>query len=290
MTTLRQLADEAEARLRQAGLPSPHVDARRIVERAAGLEPSEYHRSLNDDATRRTVGFFDQMLARREQGEPLQYVVGRWSFRTLELLVDRRVLIPRPETEVVVEHALAEARRVGARTVVDLGTGSGAIALSMAAELGPGVEVWATDASPDALAVARANLAGIGRAATRVRMVEGDWFAALPGELRQRVDVVVSNPPYVAEDDELPAEVAEWEPRAALIPGPTGLEAIERIVAGAPEWLAPTGVLVVELAPHQAERAVDLALAAGFPRAVVRPDLTDRPRIVLAYLSPGFRD
>lgn len=283
MTTLRQLADEAEIRLREAGLPSPHVDARRIVERAAGLEPADYHRSLNDDATRRTVGFFDLMLDRRAAGEPLQYVVGRWSFRTLELLVDRRVLIPRPETEVVVDHALTEARRIGATTVVDLGTGSGAIALSMAVELGPPVEVWATDASPDALAVARANLAGIGRAATRVRMVEGDWFAALPAELRGGVDVIVSNPPYVADADELPAEVADWEPRGALVAGPSGLEAIEHIVAEAPSWLARPGVLVVELAPTQADRVVTLALAAGFDDAEVEPDLTGRPRVFVGW-------
>lgn len=285
MTTLRQLADEAEARLARAGLTSPHVDARRIVERAAGLEPSEYHRCLNDAATRRTVGFFDLMVARREQGEPLQYVVGRWSFRALELLVDSRVLIPRPETEVVVDHGLREARRIGARTAVDLGTGSGAIALSLAVELGPPVEVWATDVSADALAVARANLAGVGRAATRVRMVEGDWFAALPSDLMGAVDLIVSNPPYVAEGDDLPSEVADWEPRHALIPGPSGLEAIERIVAGAPAWLARPGALVVELAPAQAERAVELARAAGFDDARVEPDLAGRPRALIATVA-----
>ncbi|MGH2684093.1 MAG: peptide chain release factor N(5)-glutamine methyltransferase [Actinomycetota bacterium] len=287
--TVGELVREAAARLRAAGLPTPEVDARRIVERAAGLEPSEYHASVDQPATRRTVGFFDQMLARRERGEPLQYVVGRWSFRTLELLVDPRVLIPRPETEVVVEHALSEARRLAARTIADLGTGSGAIALAMAAELGPEVEVWATDRSADALAVARANLAGIGRAATRVRLVEGNWFAALPPELRGRIDLVVSNPPYVAEADEVPAEVVDWEPRGALIAGPTGTEAIERIVADALTWLARPGVLVVEIAPHQAERAVELARAAGFHEASVEPDLTGRPRVVLAYLMDERR-
>ena len=254
--------------------------------RAAGLEPSEYHASVDLPATRRTVGFFDQMLARREKGEPLQYVVGRWSFRTLELVVDRRVLIPRPETEVVVEHALAEARRLGARTVVDLGTGSGAIALSLAAELGPEVEVWATDRSADALAVARANLTGIGRAATRVRLVEGDWFAALPPELQGRIDVIVANPPYVAEADELPSEVLDWEPRDALFSGPTGVEAIDRIVADAPAWLARSGTLVVEIAPHQAERAVELARAADFAEAWVEPDLVNRSRALCARM-PG---
>src|SRR5438105_5970876 len=143
------------------------------------------------------------MVARRAAGEPLQYVLGRWAFRTLDLMVDRRVLIPRPETEQVVEVALAEARRLHARIAADLGTGSGAIALSLAAEL-PGVDVWATDVSADALAVARANLAGIGTfAAARVRIQEGDWFGALPPELRGRLDIVVSNPPYIGDDESL---------------------------------------------------------------------------------------
>ncbi len=134
--------------------------------------------------------------------------------------------IPRPETEVVVEHALRVVDDLSATTVVDLGTGSGVIAMSLAAER-PRLSVWATDVSPDALAVARANLAGLGRAASRVRVAEGEWFAALPAELKGAVDVVVGNPPYVAEDDRLPAEVSDWEPRDALIAGPTGLEAIE---------------------------------------------------------------
>src|SRR5690606_38267662 len=148
-------------------------------------------------ATVRGAIHLDAMLARRERGEPLQYVMGRWGFRSLDLLVDDRVLIPRPETEVLAGLALDEVRRLGAPIAVDLGTGSGAIALSLAAEQ-PGLEVWGTDASEDALAVARANLAGLGRAATRVRLVAGDWFAALPAELAGRIGVVVSNPPYVA--------------------------------------------------------------------------------------------
>ncbi|MGH9092638.1 MAG: N5-glutamine methyltransferase family protein, partial [Acidimicrobiales bacterium] len=140
----------------------------------------------------------DELVARRLAGEPLQYVLGSWVFRTLELTVDRRALIPRPETEQVVEAALA---RLGDRphpVVVDLGTGSGAVALSMAAER-PGAEVWATDADAAALELAAANRERTGVAATLCR---GDWYGALPARLRGRVDLVVSNPPYVSE--------AEW--------------------------------------------------------------------------------
>ena len=201
---------EATERLAAAGLPSPEVDARRLVERASGWEGADLVLHLDDVPTRRAMGFFDPMLERRLAGEPLQYVLGRWGFRTLDLLVDRRVLIPRPETEAVVDVAIDELRRIGGRTVVDLGTGSGAIGLSIAAEVVT-AEVWAVDASAGAVDVARANTAGLGRAGTRVRVVQGDWYEALPVELRGAVDLVVSNPPYVGEGDDLPGEVRDWE-------------------------------------------------------------------------------
>jgi release factor glutamine methyltransferase len=287
-TPWRALLAEAVERLAAAGFPSPEVDARRIVERATSTSGADYLLELDELATERGVGFFDQMLARRLAGEPLQYVVGQWGFRTLDLFVDRRALIPRPETEEVVEHALAELDRViladPARAdapVVDLGTGSGAIALSLAAERA-GLEVWAVERSSDAAQVARANLAGLGSAATRVRIVEGSWFEPLPSELRGRLALIVSNPPYVAETDALPPVVADWEPREALVPGPSGFEAVEEIVASALEWLAPGAALVVELAPDQADRAVELARSIGYTSARSEVDLSGRPRILVA--------
>ncbi len=280
----RALLGEAEATLAAAGVASPAVDARRLVERASGLDGAELVLGLDRLAPYRGVAHLDAMVARRARGEPLQYVVGRWGFRHLDLFVDARVLIPRPETEQVVEVALGELRstRGGAPSlVVDLGTGSGAIALSLAVEVVT-ASVWATDAAPGALAVARANLAGIGRPAARVRLVEGDWFAALPGEVAGRVDLVVANPPYVAEGDELPPEVADWEPARALVSGPTGMEDLTRIVAEAPAWLSPAGSLVLELAPHQARAMVVQARAAGFAEVEVRPDLAGRDRVLVA--------
>jgi release factor glutamine methyltransferase len=300
VTTLswRQLRAESVARLEAAGVEDPAQEVRWIAERASGRSGAELQASLDEPATVREVSHVDQMVARRAAGEPLQYVLGRWSFRTLDLLVDRRVLIPRPETEVVAGLALdalaARDRRVGATTVaeqppvaVDLGTGSGAIALSLAAERWPHVEVWATDASADALAVARANLAGLGRRSGVVRLVEGDWFAALPEELRGRVDLIVSNPPYVADDDELPPEVAAWEPAGALRAGPDGLDDIRRIVAEAPSWLAPGGVLVVEIGETQGEAVLELAAASGFASASVEADLAGRPRALVAQVAGG---
>lgn len=255
------------------------------MERASGYEGAEYHAGLEEPVTTAQVAHFEEMLARRQRGEPLQYVLGAWGFRSLDLLVDHRVVIPRPETEMVVETALSELSRMERRRplVVDLGTGSGAIALSVAAET-PNAEVWATDRSRHSLAVARANLAGVGRAGTRVSLAEGSWFDALPPILRSRVDLVVSNPPYVGEHEvaDLPPEVAHWEPREALVAGPTGLEQIEAILCEAPRWLGRPGSLVLEIAPHQARDVVALAYGEGFSEATVLPDLAGRLRALVA--------
>lgn len=264
-------------------------DARRIVERASGLDGAALVLALDDPVPARVLPFLQGMLERRAAGEPLQYVVGRWGFRSLDLLVDRRVLIPRPETEQVVEIALAELASLDIvgrpPRCLDLGTGSGAIALSLASEL-KDAEVWATDESSEALVVTRANLAGIGGfVATRVRALQGSWYDALPADASGTFDLIVSNPPYVADDAALPDEVARWEPETALRAGPEGLDDIAIIVRGAPRWLRRPGVLVVELSPEQSDAAVALARAAGFSRPSVAPDQNDRPRALVARLD-----
>jgi release factor glutamine methyltransferase len=244
---------------------------------------------LDEQVPVRAGNFFLSMVGRRAAGEPVQYVLGHWAFRRLDLMVDPRVLIPRPETEVVVEVALQELARleVEGPVVVDLGTGSGAIALSIASERSR-VMAWATDISADALAVASANLAGLGvRTVGRVQLLQGSWWEALPERLKGSVTLAVANPPYVAQEElaDLPAEVLAWEPLQALVAGPRGLEALEAVVRGAPAWLAERSALVAEIAPHQAEEAVDIALHAGLADALVRPDLTGRPRVLVA--RPG---
>ena len=281
--TWRELLRDATQRLGSA------QEARWLVEQASGLEGREYALGLDEPVSARAMPFFQGLLERRAAGEPLQYVLGRWSFRKLDLFVDRRVLIPRPETEVVVEVGLAELARLGVKrpNVVDLGTGSGAIALSVAVEV-PSARVVATDVSADALAVASANLTGIGTlVASRVHLEHGAWFGAVPRSLRGQVHLVISNPPYVGDAELLPPVVADWEPPTALRAGPTGLEDIERIVAEAPEWLARPGVLVVELAPHQAAEAIARARRAGYDDAEVRPDLAGRDRALVARLGPS---
>ena len=287
----RTLLAEATRRLERIGLPNPAVDAMRVVEAASGTDPGQLALVLDEPATQRGVAHFDAMLERRARGEPLQYVLGDWSFRSLDLFVDRRVLIPRPETEVVVEQALAELDRrpvgSGPRLVADLGTGSGAIALAIAQER-TGVEVWATDVSADAIDVARANLAGLGRPGTRVRLAVGRWFDALPSTLRGRLDLLVSNPPYVADDEELPAEVVDWEPHVALRAGPIGTEDLVTIIDGARAWLAPDASLVLELAPHQAGAMTEHARAAGLVDVVVTRDLAGRDRVLVGRTAgPG---
>ena len=268
---------------RSAAAQLPEREARWIIEEASGERLGV---ASGTPAPAKARAHVAEMIERRLQGEPLQYVLGSWSFRGLDLMVDRRVLIPRPETEQVVEVALRELDRLNTsdQVAVDLGTGSGAIALSMAHER-KHVQVWAVDASPDAVAVAQANLAGLaGWAATRVRIVEGDWWDGLPTELKGRVDLAVSNPPYVssAEMETLPAEIADWEPKEALEAGPAGTEALERILRAAPEWLAADGTVVIELAPHQDAAARALARSIGFVEVEVEPDLAGRPRALVA--------
>ncbi|HTN99386.1 MAG TPA: peptide chain release factor N(5)-glutamine methyltransferase, partial [Microthrixaceae bacterium] len=227
---------------------------------------------------------FDGMLSRRVAGEPLQYVLGSWSFRTLDLMVDSRVLIPRPETEAVVEVALAELDLIGGSDrqtlVVDMGTGSGAIGLSVAAER-VRAQVWLTDVSSDALDVARANIAGLGRAGARVNTGHGSWFEALPDDLRGQIDLIISNPPYVAQGAELPAEVANWEPTQALWSGPDGTDDLRQIVAAAGDWLIEDGILVCELSPEQAKQMESFA-AEHFHDARIASDLTGRDRALVA--------
>ncbi len=253
-----------------------------------------------DDAAVRRIS---DMVTRRLAGEPLQYLLGSWAFRTVDLLVDDRALIPRPETEQVVEVALGEARRqlaVVQRTgdpflAVDLGTGSGAIALSVSTELGaqcPQLRVVATDIDASALQLAEANrtrvAARVPHVLEQVELRAGTWFDALATSWRGRVHLVVSNPPYVSADEwpSLDPEVRR-EPYGALVAsagsdGTPGFAGVETVLGSALEWLAPGGAAVVEMAPHHAASARELARRVGYRHVRVEPDLAGRPRVVVA--------
>jgi release factor glutamine methyltransferase len=259
--------------------------ARWICETACGLDGDEFLAELDEPATERMVAQLDAMVARYRAGEPLAYVMGHWSFRTIELMVDRRVLIPRPETEVVAGRALELARGVAdQRRVVDLGTGSGAIGLSLAAELPiMGTEVWLTDYSTDAVDVARANAIGLGRAAANVRVSHGSWFDALPVDVRGEIDVVVSNPPYIADGDpEVAESVLEYEPHSALFAGEHGLDDVRVIARDARDWLRSGGWLVMEIGYQQGDAVKALLEGFGYADVAIANDLTGRPRIAEA--------
>jgi release factor glutamine methyltransferase len=295
--TLRDLLASASASL---GAGS---EARWLVAHAAGLRVGDLVARLDRAAPPAVGDCVREMVDRRKAGEPLQYVLGTWEFRTLDVHVDRRALIPRPETEIVVGVALDELTEQSDRVApdasllaVDLGTGSGAIALSLAAEFttsGPEFEVWATDVSPGALEVFAQNLGALAvvnpGAAARVRVAPGSWFDAVPASLAGRVRLVVSNPPYVSEAEwkSLDPTVRDHEPAVALVPGPTGLEAIEALLVDAPRWLAPGGSLVVELAPGQAVSVRARAEELGYVRPVICADLGHRPRVLVARSSGG---
>lgn len=275
--------------LADAGNPQPRSDARRMIEQAArgeGMWPA----LLDDFVTVRTAADFDQMLQRRLNGEPLQYVLGSWGFRTLDLAVDPRVMIPRPETEGIVGLALEELRRAQSREpqrqlrAVDLGTGSGCIGLSLVAEHSS-VLVVCTDSSPDAVASARANTAGLGRPSSRVSIIAGSWFDPLPSELVGNLDLVVSNPPYVGGEEELPSEVLDWEPHEALFAGRDGFEAAVTLISGAPRWLRRGGALVLELGETQLERASQFAEDQGFSEVEIHKDLAGRDRALVARIG-----
>lgn len=265
-------------------------EARWLCEEASGAFGPEFDDSFDRPAGGRAVAHLDAMLARVRAGEPLQYVLGHWSFRRLDLMVDRRVLIPRPETEMVAEVAIGLARSlVGTAaalplTLVDLGTGSGAIGLSLAAELPrDSATVWLTDVSLDALDVARANLAGLGAAGASVRFGHGSWFEALPTEMRGQVALVVSNPPYIAATDPaLEASVRDWEPALALFAADEGLAHLGTVAREAVEWLVPGGWLVLEIGYRQGPAVAALLEEQGLSAVEVRTDLAGHDRIAVA--------
>lgn len=212
---------------------------------------------------------------RRAAGEPLQYVIGTAPFRQIELMVGPGVLIPRPETEVVVERALARLPDRG--TLLDVGTGSGAIALAVKAER-PDARVIATDIAEEALAWFHVNEDALG---LDIELHRSDLFAGLPESLVGELDVVVSNPPYVASSDadSLPVDVVEHEPHVALFAGEDGLATIRDLVSEAPRWLKRGGWLVMEIGETQAAEVRALLEGAGYRDVAIHPDMTGRPRI-----------
>jgi len=250
---------------------SPALDAAILVAAATGLPRAALESDPDRPLAPGEAARLEALAARRAAGEPVAYLTGRREFWSLELEVTPDVLIPRPETELLVEwclEAIAARRRPA---VLDLGTGSGAIALAIARER-PDAQVTAVDASAAALAVAARNAARHGL--DNLRFLEGDWFAPVADA---EFDAIVSNPPYVAPDDPALAELAH-EPRSALVAGDGGLAALAVICRDAPARLTPAGCLIVEHGAQQGAAVRALMVRAGLTGAATRPDLAGRER------------
>jgi release factor glutamine methyltransferase len=278
MTTCGALLTRGIARLSvspAAGEADPvrdgRLDAQLLLSHVLGIPRSRLlshpEAPCSDEAVRR----FEDLLARRATGEPLAYLVGRREFWSLDLAVSPAVLVPRPETELLVERALTLGPPAAAR-VADLGTGSGAIALALASER-PQWQVTATDVSAAALAVARANAERLGLPGIEFRL--GDWFAALAGE---HFDLVVSNPPYVGASDPALARLLH-EPQLALTPGEDALASLRLLAGAARTHLAADGWLLLEHGAEQGAQVRAALVLAGFRHVRSHPDLAGRERI-----------
>lgn len=278
MTSIAQILRDAAGRL-------PGDDARAEAEllladclgRTRAWLFAHAQDALDHDASVR----FLALLRRRQQGEPVAQILGRRGFWSLELIVSADTLVPRPETELLVELALTRIPLQGAMRVLDLGTGTGAIALAVASER-PRALVTAVEASAGAFAVAQRNAAKLGL--ERVRLLRSDWFSALAGE---RFALILSNPPYLAEDDpHLATGDLRFEPRSALVAG-DGLEDIRRIVREAPQHLDAGGWLLIEHGWEQGERVRSLFVRAGFALVETARDLEQRERVTLGQWQPA---
>lgn len=267
--------------LASRGSESPRLDAEVLLAHVRGCPRIALYTAFDTPVADAERSRFRELVKRRGEGEPVAYLVGSKEFFSLPFAVNKGVLVPRPETEGLVVRTLDLCKALTAPRIIDVGTGSGAIAVTLAKHL-PHAVVVATDISPEALAVARDNAARHG-VAERIRFVECDLMAA--AEAAGPWNVIVSNPPYVREDEfeSLPRDVRLHEPRTALVSGPTGVEVVARLAAAAAESLAPGGWLLVEIGPAVAAAAeAVLDAQAGLVREPTLPDIAELPRIVQA--------
>ena len=272
---------ETVARFRQAGIATAQQDAELLLARMLGTSRLALHLGVRGEVPAAARADFEALVARRAEQEPIQYILGETDFCGLGLAVGPGVFIPRPETELLVERALAACPR-GAGLVLEPCTGSGAVACALAARW-PGVSVWATDFSPVAVGWARANVRRLGLT-ERVTVLEGDLFAPVAGAgLAGRCDLVVANPPYIEHSAlaSLPDEVRRWEPAHALNGGADGLSVIGRILVEAAGFLRAGGTLLLEIGHDQAERLRGrLAADPPYERPVMHRDFAGRERVL----------
>jgi release factor glutamine methyltransferase len=265
------------------GIESSRLNAELLIGHALGLKRMELYLQFERLLGEPELEKIRSLVRRRGQREPLQYILGETEFSGLRLKVDRRALIPRPETELLVER-IVDLCPTAPAALLDLGTGSGAIALALAKAF-PAASVAGVDESEEALALARENTAALGLS-ERVTFTHSDWFSAVSAEAR--FDLIVANPPYLsaAETGETAPEVKGFEPVAALTPasGANGTEDLRAIIAAAPKFLGPGGCLALETGPHQHRELLELLSGVGFSRRKSEPDLTGRDRFLFAWV------
>lgn len=275
MRTVAEVVRLSTEHLRERGLETPRLDAELLVGHALGLARIDLYVHHDRPLSEAELAACRELLARRARREPVAYIVGEWGFRGLRLSVDRRVLVPRPETELLAGRAIELAASFDQPAVLDVGTGSGAIAIAVAVEC-PQARVTACDLSPGALELAGANAA---RAGVRIELVVSDLLAAFAG---RRFDVIAANLPYIPEGElaALEPEVAEWEPRMATVGGERGDELLQALAASAAGALSPAGWLVMECGPGQPEAVAATLAAAGFGQIRRFADLAGIERFV----------
>ena len=273
--------------LKEKKIESPRLCAEILLAHQLKTSRIKLYLDFDKPLNEKDISEYRDLVKRRLKREPVQYITGKQEFWSMEFMVGPQVLIPRPETEILVEQAIsilpqAKNEPGSDTTLLDLGTGSGAIAVSLAHEL-QHIDIWASDVSGEALKMAGVNALKHGVDA-RIRFIEGDLFTPLK-DISQPFDVIVSNPPYIPSEEynELPAEVGQYEPKCALDGGKGGLSFIEKIILEAKDYLKPGGWLLMEMAPFQTARAMDMVEQSGFygEKKVVK-DYSRKERVVMA--------
>ena len=279
--TIGRLLDWTTKFLGQKGSESPRLDTEVLLAHALGCKRIDLYTRHTEEAPEQARQKFRELVRQRVEGCPVAYLVGRKEFFSLEFEVNRAVLIPRPDTECVVDECLRLAKGVAEPRILDIGTGSGCLAVAVARHHKT-AKVTAVDISPEALAVASSN-AGRNRIGERIRFLQGDLYGPLPSG--ERFDFILSNPPYIPRDDldKLPAGVRDYEPRLALDGGPDGFAVFDRLVAEAPAWLNPGGYLLIEIgSPQEAPARERIGRNSGYELAKTVLDGSGHPRVLIA--------
>ena len=280
MLTVLEIIKRTTGFFEQRGVESARLNAELLIGHALGLKRMQLYLQFERPLTEAELEKISPFVKRRGAREPLQYIMGETEFSGLKLKVDRRALIPRPETERLIE-LVVEKMPAPLATVLDLGTGSGAIALALA-KAWPEAAVTAVDKSAEALALAGENAVACGLEG-RVKFIQSDWFAAIPAEARFRL--IIANPPYLSDEETAATatEVKDFEPRAALSAGPDGAADLNRIIKAANAYLSDGGLLACETGIAQHAALAALATAQGYARVESLRDLTGRDRYLLAW-------